>query len=490
MSSKRYREEFPQVDIAGQYHEAAGDLASCRLDDGLVTAFGLVTASGLTENRGLSLRFPLKYPLMINRLCIKKGMHGADIDPISVTKRRWRWAMHAKRIVDELLNDCLRCLHAKQAEGVKVAVCGALGGGRLSLSQLARSVASATTVRHRVKRIDRLLGNKALHAARATIYHGVAEQWLAGIEQVLVVIDWSDVTADQQWHLLRASVAVDGRSVTLYEEIHPQQKYGDRAVHRRFLARLAKLLPVGCTPIIMTDAGFRSTWFDLVTRRHWQWIGRIRGKDMVRIAETPWRRCTDVYTEATSQAREYADAFYVRSNPTSCRLVLVKREAKGRSRRTRMGKLSRARTSLKSARSAREPWLLACSTGLSHLSPQAIIALYAQRMRIEQSFRDIKNERGGLGLSASRSRSGKRLEILLLIGHLAGWLMRLIGESAQQCQMQLQFQSVSRRDHKEISVLTLARRVIDAGSDWLSRLRPTRSIPLLQQQAQEACHAA
>jgi len=153
-----------------------------------------------------------------------------------------------------------------------------------------------------------------------------------------------------------------------------------------------------------------------------------------------------------------------------------------------MGKRSRARTSLKSARSAREPWLLACSPGLAHLSPQAIVALYAQRMRIEQSFRDIKNERGGLGLSASRSRSGKRLETLLLIGHLAGWLMRLIGESAQQRQMQLQFQSVCRLDHKEISVLTLARRVIDAGSGWLRRLRPKDSIASLHQQAWKACH--
>ena len=110
-------------------------------------------------------------------------------------------------------------------------------------------------------------------------------------------------------------------------------------------------------------------------------------------------------------------------------------------------------------------------------------------MRIEQSFRDIKNEWGGLGLSASRSRSGKRLEILLLIGHLAGWLMRLIRESAQQCQMPLQFQSLCRLGHKEISVPTLARRVIDAGPGWLRRLRPKDSINLLQQQVQEACHA-
>lgn len=110
-------------------------------------------------------------------------------------------------------------------------------------------------------------------------------------------------------------------------------------------------------------------------------------------------------------------------------------------------------------------------------------------MRIEESFRDLKNERSDLGLSAARSRSGKRLEVLLLIGHLAGWLMRLIGECAQQCQMQFQFQSVSRRDHKEISALTLARRVIGAGSSWLGQLCPKKAIAILHQQAQEACHA-
>lgn len=284
-------------------------------------------------------------------------------------------------------------------------------------------------------------------------------------------------------------MAVDGRSVTLYEEVHPQRKYGDRQVHQRFLARLAKLLPSGCVPIIMTDAGFRSTWFDLVTQRHWHWIGRIRGKDMVSIAGGPWRKCRDIYGEATTDAQGFAEALYVRSRPTPCRLVLIRRERKGRCCRTRLGGRSRARRSLKAARSAHEPWLLASSHSLAHLSSQAIVALYSQRMRIEQSFRDTKNERGGLGLSASRSRSGKRLEMLLLIGHLAAWVMRLIGECAQQAQMQLQFQSVARLDHKEISVMTLARRVIDAGATWLHRLRISEAIPLLQQQVLRACHA-
>ncbi len=396
--------------------------------------------------------------------------------------------MHANKIVERLLGECLReQLHAKQAKALEDVVGAALSGAHLSLSRLARGVAPSTAVRHRIKKVDRLLGNPALHAGRRALYGEVAQCWLAGVTQFLVVVDWSDVTADQRWHLLRASVALEGRSVTLYEEIHPQSKYANYDVHRRFLARIAKLLPVGNRPIVMTDAGFRSPWFELVRLRGWQWIGRIRGKDMVQVSEHPWRRCSDMYQEASARAQSFEEARYVRSHPIDCRLVLAKREAKGRRRLGRKGHPCRGHTSLKSARAAREPWLLACSRDLAHLSPEAIVALYGQRMRIEQSFRDLKNERLGQGLSVSRSRSGKRLEILLLIGHLAAWLMRLIGEAAQQCQMHLQFQSVAHLDHREISVMTLARRVIDAGGRWTRRLRTALAIDTINRQARLSC---
>lgn len=392
--------------------------------------------------------------------------------------------MHARKIVERLLGECLReQLHEKQAKALEDVVGASLSGVHLSLSQLARGVESRTTVRHRIKKVDRLLGNSEVHARRCALYGEVAQRWLAGVAQLLVVVDWSDVTADQRWHLLRASIAVEGRSITLYEEIHPQSKYANYEVHRRFLARIAKLLPTGNQPIIMTDAGFRSPWFDLVRKRGWQWIGRIRGRDMVQVSERPWRRCSDMYQEASPQAQSFEEARYVRSPPIDCRLVLAKREAKGRRRLGRKGRPCRGHTSLKSARAAREPWLLACSRDLAHLSPQAIVALYGQRMRIEQSFRDLKNERLGQGLSVSRSRSGKRLEMLLLVGHLAAWLMRLIGEAAQQCQMHLQFQSVAHLDHKEISVMTLARRVIDAGGQWTRRLRTELAIDTINRQA-------
>lgn len=131
--------------------------------------------------------------------------------------------MYAKKVSKGLLGHCLSSLHAKLAEAVDAAVGGALGGGHLSLSQRARSVKSAVAVRYRVKRIDRLRGNASLPSARRDIYRKLAARWLSGLDNVRVLIDGSDATTDPRGPLLRASVAVEGRRVTLYEEIHPQR---------------------------------------------------------------------------------------------------------------------------------------------------------------------------------------------------------------------------------------------------------------------------
>ena len=52
--------------------------------------------------------------------------------------------------------------------------------------------------------------------------------------------------------------------------------------------------------------------------------------------------------------------------------------------------------------------------------------LYAQRMQIEQTFRDTKNVSSGPGLSASRSRSGQRFEMLLSLVHLALFVLHAV----------------------------------------------------------------
>jgi hypothetical protein len=395
--------------------------------------------------------------------------------------------MHARKIVARILGPCLAGLHAKRAQALMRAVSAELSGGALSLSALALAMHASSALRHRVKSMDRLLGNAGLQAARAELYGTVAQRWLTGLTQVLLVVDWSDLTRDQKWQWLRASGVVEGRSVTLYEEVHAQRRLGSRAVHRGFLKRVAQLLPRGCCPIVMTDAGFRSTWFHLVAEHGWQWIGRIRNRDYVARDEGDWISATSLHARAREQTQDLGHWRYVRSHPTPCRLVLVKQVPKGRSRRTIYGQKMKSRTSQKQARAGREPWLLAASPGLDHLEAATIVKLYAQCMRIEQSFRDTKNLRLGQGLATTRSRTPKRLEVLLLIAHPGAFVQRLIGEDAKTRQLELQFSSTCRKTRPEISVLTLARRLLAAPTQWLNQLTPWASIPPLRAQAQHAC---
>jgi len=124
--------------------------------------------------------------------------------------------MHAEDIVARVVGPCLHGLHAKRAAACQRAVVAVLLGAALSLSAIALSVRSRSAYRHRIKSVDRLLGNAALQAVRSELYAALAARWLGGVRQVLLVIDWSDLSPDQRWHWLRAIVVVEGRSVTLY----------------------------------------------------------------------------------------------------------------------------------------------------------------------------------------------------------------------------------------------------------------------------------
>ncbi len=370
--------------------------------------------------------------------------------------------MHVLTMVARVLAPCLEILHAKRAQALMGVTAALLCGGRASLSAVALHLSRPCAFKHRLKCVDRLLGNTALHRRRADLYQAMAQQWLQGVTQWLVVVDWSVVTPDQRWHLLRASVVLEGRSVTLYEEVHPQQRLGHPQVHRAFVRQLRRLIPSGCHVIVMTDAGFHSPWFQLIAGQGWAWLGRVRGINRIRLGKDGgWQPARTFYTQASCTARDLGAGAYARSNPVPARVILAKRPPKDRHNVTIHGQRRASRSSTHNARAAREPWLLVTSMTLTHLSAQAVVKLYAQRMRIEQSFRDTKNLRVGFGLCSARSRSASRLEMLLLLVHLASFVQRLLGESARQQQLELHYTATRRPDRPEISVLTLGRRVLD-----------------------------
>jgi hypothetical protein len=376
--------------------------------------------------------------------------------------------MHALVIVQQFLRTRCPHIHAVRLTVILAAVGAAVRGRRLTLTELGRSLPGSARVKHNIKRIDRLLGNPHLAGERMNLYRALAQRIVGSAPEPVIIVDWSDLTADRRWQLLRAASPVGGRTLTLYEEIHPLRHFANPRVHRAFLLRLKALLPEGVRPILITDAGFRVPWFKTVERLGWHWIGRIRNRDFVRpLGSAAWRGCKTLYVQATYRARGLGRFELVRSNPVTCHLYLIKRPKKHRIHKSVFGQRLQGNQSLKQARAQREPWLLAASNSLASRTPNQIVNLYATRMRIEEAFRDLKCARYGLAFELNGSRSRERLAVLLLIALLAFFVLWLIGSQALARGLQFHYQSNTRRSRPVLSVFSLAAQFVRRTADQL-----------------------
>jgi len=161
-------------------------------------------------------------------------------------------------LLRNLLKEKLPEIHATRFTALMAAVEAGLKGASVSITTLGRGLSGPAYIKHKIKRMDRLTGNRHLNTERTAVYGAMVEWLLQALPMPLILVDWSPLTADQHQQLLRAALPTGGRSVTLYEEIHPLKKLGNRQVQQQFLTRLQALLPANVTPIIIADSGFRT----------------------------------------------------------------------------------------------------------------------------------------------------------------------------------------------------------------------------------------
>lgn len=337
--------------------------------------------------------------------------------------------MHTLPVLQKFFRHALPAVHARRRQALTEAVDAVAQGSRVAITALGRSLPGPIRIKHRVKRMDRLVGNRLLYAQRDWFYRVIIERMLAGSARPLILIDWSDFSADRQQQLLRASVPVGGRAVTLYEELHPYEQLANRAVQHRFLDRLAALVPAHCLPIVIADAGFRVPFFRYVEHLGWHWLGRIRNRDYVQWDGAPheWVGAKSLYAIATPRAQDLGLAYWVRYRPLEGRLVLIRQARQGRKDRSLQGPVRRSRLSRQHAERAREPWLLIASPSLQDDSARQIVRMYRTRMQIEENFRDTKSVAYGLGIANERHTSFERATNLLLIAALATFALWVIG---------------------------------------------------------------
>jgi hypothetical protein len=360
-------------------------------------------------------------------------------------------------------------------------------GKKLSVTGLGRAICNDTKTKHNIKRVDRLVGSAAVNQDRYVINHAMTQLVIGQQRRPVIIVDWSDLSSDREFHLLRASIPAGGRALTIYEESHRQRNYGSPHIHKRFLCHLKDILPGRCVPIIITDAGFRTPWFRAVQSLGWDFVGRVGGQTMLSPqGQDDWNRVEQVFETATQRGRYLGEVDLVRKHPLTCQAYLLRKKKKGRIKKTKLGQSCASRHSEKNAHRERSPWLLVTSLNTRLANTKQVINLYTTRMQIEEAFRDIKNSRWGFSFNEARCTTTYRYENLLLIAQLATFAVWLIGYIAESKNWQRSYQANTVRSEKVLSTFFLGLEVIKRGADDFLMQELTKAIKQLQVQVNEA----
>lgn len=369
--------------------------------------------------------------------------------------------MHAVKLLHDLFDSACNTIDKRIRKTLFSSVEALTRCKQLSIASLGRSLNRSAKVKHSIKCIDRLFGNKALHKGRTTFYKNSIQFLLKNNKSPIIIVDWSGLTPCGAFHFLSASIAINGRSITVYDQAYPLKEYTSEKTHREFLKTLQSLLPEDCNPIIITDAGFRNPWFRAVLSIGWDFVGRVRNRTQYcKENQTIWLPIKSLYKEATERACYVGRVLLSCASSLDCHFYMMKQKKKNRVKHNLIGKKVQCSVSKKHAKSANEPWLIASSLSPEQISAANIMMLYKKRMQIEEVFRDLKNMRNGLGFRHCRSFNVERLNVALLIAALAMLVLWLFGTAAKQKKLHFSFQANTIKHRNVISIFIIGWQVL------------------------------
>lgn len=239
-------------------------------------------------------------------------------------------------------------------------------------------------------------------------------------------------------------------------------------IQNAFLDQMAAAIDKEKQVIIVTDAGFRSSWFQRIRYLGWNFFGRVRGSLYIQIiGDEKWQMAQDMTSAAKPCYLEFGPLARNASRDCLGYFYTVHKRASGRKSSQRFPKTDRMYS-----RNAREPWQL--FTSLTGYKPREIVKIYSRRMKIEQNFRDEKSERYGLGLRASKSRGEMRISVLFLIATLYSIIMWLTGYYPESKGINRWFQANSDKLRRVLSYLTLSENVLRQSTWILSGMNSDR----------------
>jgi hypothetical protein len=303
-------------------------------------------------------------------------------------------------------------VHAKRVESLANGVDGVLHAGSLGIRAIGQGLATAQGLspRHAIKQVDRLLSNSQLSM------ESLIACWVRFVvgerAEIFVNFDWTEFEDSDQSMVVLGMQTGHGRSTPLvWKTVTRSQLRDQRNKHEDdLLVLLAAVLPGEVRVTVVADRGFGdSKLYRFLEEVGFEYLIRFRGVITVEAADGECRK-----------AREWVGPG-------------------GRMRVLHQARVTAAREAVPVVvcvqdRGMKDVWCLA--TSRADLSGSEIKQAYGRRFSVEETFRDLKNPRLGLGLKQTVVKRNDRRDVLFLLAVLAHALLTLLGKAGQELGME------------------------------------------------------
>lgn len=277
------------------------------------------------------------------------------------------------------------------------------GSGVLALG---RAMSGETAAKHRIKRVDRFLGNAGVETE--AVFEALFKACCPPTGELVVLVDWTD----RQWcQQLVLALPRNGRALPFVCITVPKsQTAGEQegamvAAEAKAMQLLEGFCPSGRTPILIADRGFgNARWLSESQKRGWHFVQRLASNHYVETEEYIGR-VSEMGIRKGSPAKDWGWGTLGEKHHGHIRLVTAR------------------------AKTADEPWIIL--TNMGYLKPCEVTDLYAKRFWIEEMFRDLKNRELGLGMDRVCLSSPERFDRHFLILALAYVFLCAFGAVAE-----------------------------------------------------------
>ncbi|MDH5491338.1 MAG: IS4 family transposase [Myxococcales bacterium] len=317
-------------------------------------------------------------------------------------------------------------LHAKRVESIAGAVMGILKAGSLAVSAIGKGYAAFNdgVAKHGVKQVDRMLSNSGidLDAFFATWIPTV----VTDAREVVLALDWTEFDRDGHSMLALTAMTGHGRATPVFWRTYKTSEFSDGGrtdAEDEVLLMLRALLPSKLSVTLVADRGFGDqALFSLLNEWGWNYVIRFRGNTHITDAKKMTKLASE-WLSPSGRAKKLEDVKVTRDQTPVPAVVCV--QAKG----------------------MKDAWFLA--TSLRDRPSRQIIAIYAKRFTIEETFRDLKDPRYGLGMHGIRVKRTDRRDRMTMLFAIAHSLLTLLGAASERIgyDRALRVNTVKKRTH-------------------------------------------